>query len=762
MEGKSLYQELCDFKILHTAWLKVKEKGSKGGIDNVTIQAFEADLEKNLKELVDQLSSHRYIPEPYQEIQVAKKEKQDFRSLSLPTVKDKIVQQAVRSIIEPILEKEFLPVSYAYRENKGPTKAIRRVLHLIKNEKKEWVTLCDINKFFDTIDHNLLFHMLSKRIQDEELLILIKLWIKMGKIDKQKRWKDALFGIPQGAILSPLLANLYLHPFDQMMVSKNYGYVRYADDFVILTNSKEAAYSAYKDTKWFIEKRLLLRLNEEMAIKRVEDGFDFLGITFEGTKITLSEKKLYHLKERIEKSLNLSKDKSLVGYNNVIEGIGRYYGSILPQELIEKLDECSIECLKNHLNDSYQKGLFVNRAEIEKALSSVNFLSQKYQLHRQRILKEISLSCRKVKPKKVDAKATPIKKDPIKLKKRQYQKLLVQGSELVITTPGVFLGRTKRGIILKKAKEKICETSPVNLKNISILCGGVSISSNVVLYCAQKEIPIFFAGFDGKPYAKIYPFESSHASIVIAQVKAYENNKAHELIKNFVFGKIKNQTNLVKYFFKYKKRHDKELRDAFYQKLTLMESLAKEAKKTYIKDLDILREKLLSLEGRVASIYWELVEKILKDDIEFQGRVRKGATDLVNSLLNYGYGILYGRVWVALIKAGLNPHVSYLHKPQDGKPTLVFDLIEEFRQQAVDRPIFAMLTKGEKLQVKEGMLTDDTKKRVAEKVFERLNNIEVFRTKELNLQSIIDKQAEDIAAYLEGKISTYRPYIGKW
>ncbi|MBI4377971.1 MAG: hypothetical protein HY578_02620 [Nitrospinae bacterium] len=157
MEGE-IYKEVCRIENLLSAWAKVKEKGSAGGIDRVTIESFEAELGKNMKELSEQLLSYHYIPEPYQEIKIPKDDS-EFRSLSLPTIRDKIVQQAVKDIIEPMLDKEFLGVSYAYRQNKGTAKAIGRVSHVITNEKREWVTLCDIDSYFDTIHHDILFSM---------------------------------------------------------------------------------------------------------------------------------------------------------------------------------------------------------------------------------------------------------------------------------------------------------------------------------------------------------------------------------------------------------------------------------------------------------------------------------------------------------------------------------------------------------------------------------------------------------------------------
>ena len=683
--------------------------------------------------------------------------------MSLPTIKDKIVQQGVKDIIEPVLEKEFLDVSYAYRKNKGPAKAIGRVSHLIVNEKREWVTLCDIDKYFDTIHHDLLFSLLSERIKDESLLTLIRLWVKMGKVDKRMRWKDTHRGIPQGGIVSPLLSNLYLHPFDRIMMEKQFGYVRYADDFIVLSRTEGEAYRALKDTNWFLEKKLRLNLNQGSTVRKVRDGFEFLGISFIGAEKSIGKEKMAELKERINSTIDLKKDSSLKDLRESIGGIGRYYGTILTQDIIEELDEWMVDCLKREMNSAYQNGLFKNKEEVMAILSCVAFLSQKYQLFSKRTAKGIvAYCCRKKRETTGGDAASPVRRDPIKKRKREYQKLESEGFELLITTPGVFIGKTKRGISIKERGIKKHESPLLNLRNISILSRGVTLSSNLIEYCAEQGIPIDFVGFDGKPYAKIYSLQSFSASVGIAQLKAYEDGKGCILAKAFVLGKVRNQINLIKYYHKYRKGRDEDFTTLFGERLALMESLAKEAVSIHERDLEILRGKLFSVEGRAAGCYWELIQKMLEDDIEFEGRVRKGATDLVNSLLNYGYGILYSRLWEAILGTGLNPYISYLHKPQEGKPSLIFDLIEEFRQQAVDRAVFSLITKGEEVEIEKGFLTNETRKRVAEKVLERINTIEIFRAREMRLSQIMKGQAHAVAAFLGGKLTHYRPYIAKW
>lgn len=742
------------------SWQKIKQKGSAGGIDSVSVETFEKNLDTELKTLSCLLSTQRYIPEPYKEIKIPK-DGYEYRSLSLPTIRDKIVQQTVKDTLEPTFEKKFLNVSYGYRLGKGPLKAVKRVFHLISNEKREWVTLCDIDNYFDNIHHTILFSLLTEIIKDSGILSLIKMWLRMGKVDIRLRWRDTFKGIPQGAVISPLLSNLYLHPFDNMMIERQFGYLRYADDFVILSRSEEKSYRALRDTQWFLRKKLKLFLNPGSQVKNVYEGFEFLGILFKGSEIGLKHEKIAEIKEKISDVIDKKGERSLKKLYETIRGIGGYYGLLLPQDILEELDEWTIDSLKKSLKKGYQDGVFSRKEEIEDTLSDISFLSQKYQLFKKRTISSILAFCRRER-KSTKLTVQPYRKDVIKKKKREYQKLEAEGFELVISKPGIFVGKTKRGISIKERGNKLYDVPLINLKHITILSSGVTISSNVIYFCAEKKIPIDFVKFNGRPYAKIYPSEFSSASLGIAQLKSLKNGKADILARTFVSGKIRNQINLAKYYHKYRKDRDKDFVEIFEDRINRMESLAREAARLSEEDLEIMRGKLFSIEGRAAICYWELVERALNDYIDFEGRIRKGAEDLVNSLLNYGYGILYSRIWEALLLSGLNPCISYLHKPQTGKPTLIFDLIEEFRQQAVDKPVFSLITKGEDLRIEKGFLTDTTKKRVVEKILERINTVETFRGKEMRLTDIIKRQAKAVTSFIEGKTKHYRSYIGKW
>ena len=248
----------------------------------------------------------------------------------------------------------------------------------------------------------------------------------------------------------------------------------------------------------------------------------------------------------------------------------------------------------------------------------------------------------------------------------------------------------------------------------------------------------------------------------LTQLRAYENRKAIYLIRKFVNGKIKNQINLIKYYGKYYLKRSSEFRKVYGKYVFGMEGHASEALKSKEQSLDDFRLKMFAVEGQASAKYWEVVKVLLKPKNIFDGRVRQGATDLVNSMLNYGYGILYSRVTQAIILARLNPCLSYLHKPEGNRPSLVFDLIEEFRQPVVDRAVFALIMKNKKLTVDNGFLDDHTRNLVVDKVISRLNSVDVFRNRQMRVTEIIQVQAYALAKFVEGKAKAYKPYRSKW
>ncbi|MBI4652521.1 hypothetical protein HY745_14855 [Candidatus Desantisbacteria bacterium] len=250
-------------------------------------------------------------------------------------------------------------------------------------------------------------------------------------------------------MISPLLSNFYLHTFDVFVTEKEYGYVRYADDFIILSLSEGEANHAIKDVKWFLENKLKLTINPGSKVAKVQNGFEYLGVLFTDKGVTISKEKMEKLKNKINDSINLHEDKILKKFIETTEGIDRYYARFLSQNILEKLDEWAIVCLKNNINNAYNTGLISKKSEIKVITSGVFFFSDKFKLFKQRELKKITAYCNKKREKLIRNVETP-EKDQIKKKKKEYQKLESDGFELIVNTPGVFIGKTKRGISVKK------------------------------------------------------------------------------------------------------------------------------------------------------------------------------------------------------------------------------------------------------------------------------------------------------------------------
>lgn len=219
--------------------------------------------------------------------------------------------------------------------------------------------------------------------------------------------------------------------------------------------------------------------------------------------------------------------------------------------------------------------------------------------------------------------------------------------------------------------------------------------------------------------------------------------------------------NLIKYYHKYHKVAMEQLKSIYNDTEPRMKALIHQTA-SISPDNENYKQSLLGIESQAAVLYWNYIRTMLSDDgIGFPGRERHGATDLMNCMLNYGYSLLYARIWQTLLYYKLNPADSLVHEPQPGKPTFVYDVIEMFRSQAVDRVIISLVQRKEPLEMADGLLSGNTRKLLAQNLTERFNRYEKYRGKERKFLQIIQLQAKEIAACIaEG--SGYKPYIAKW
>lgn len=774
---------------LYQGWLVVKKKGSQGGLDNRSITDYETRLKANLHKLSEKLANKKYVPEPGKRINMTKSDGSK-RPVSLVTVEDKIVQHAVKKEIEPLFETEFLDCSYAYRPGRGHRKAIHHLTHYL-SQNLHWITTCDIDDFFDSIQHELLMEMLRKKIKETYILDLISMWIKIGAFAGD-RYLENREGVPQGAVISPLLSNIYLHPFDVEMRRRKAHYVRYADDYVIAEKSRDKAQAHYQFAIHFLKTDLRLRINlRPSPVFHLDDGFTFLGIYFKGGLQTIDKKKFQKALDKVEKifgkSLRKPFHQTIQELNEAVNAWLYYYGECENTAQFQTLQIKMFDKLAYLLYRLAEDGRMPQRSYLRNNLNRLKLLVELDPGRKKNLFKQILSARKRIDYQKVErivskdrdhkkvktstgkkAKGKPKGEAGIKraiaAKKSKYIRKFASDFDLVLAGYGNFLGRHQKRLVVRRSNGQTREYAASKMKHIIVMNPSVSFSSAAVFLCAKNNIPIDFIDYTGKPFARLAAPEQPAWRYGMYQLNALHNGKGLVLAKAFVEGKIRNQRNLIKYYAKYRKEKDSHFSKLFEtEDRNIKKYLHELENMDNHQKLDTVRGKLFGVEGRSAGSYWRTVRYLLKSRIVFEGRKRRGAKDLINSLLNYGYGILYSRVWGALMLAGLNVQISFLHRPQYEKPTLVYDVIEEFRTQVVDRVVISMLNRGEKFTLdKKGYLNRESKNKLIENIFERLNTPVKFRKRDRTLQEIIQYQARAIGKYLKDEKPSYQPFIAKW
>jgi RNA-directed DNA polymerase len=307
----SLIDKVSALATLEAAWKKVWANAGAAGVDRQGIERFEANEDLYLAELAAALRDGSYRAQPVRRVDIPKGDGRT-RPLGIPTVKDRIVQTAVKFALEPIFEATFCSASYGFRPGRGCRDALREVAQLIE-DGQTFVVDADLAVYFDSIPHERLMQRVEERISDGRILGLLRDWLAQDILRGLERWTPTA-GTPQGAVISPLLANIYLHPLDELMAARGYRMVRYADDFVVLCKSREEAAAALAEVRaWVTENGLRLHADKtHVGDCRIPgEGFEFLGYRFEAGRRWVRKKSLARLKERIRERTRRTRGESL-------------------------------------------------------------------------------------------------------------------------------------------------------------------------------------------------------------------------------------------------------------------------------------------------------------------------------------------------------------------------------------------------------------------------------------------------------------------
>jgi RNA-directed DNA polymerase len=330
----SLIDKLIRPSTLATAWHKVARNKGAGGVDGQSVDRFAANAERYLQELHEELRTGTYRPQPVKRVDIPKADGRT-RPLGIPTVKDRIVQQALKMVMEPIVEVQFRPASYGFRPGRSCKDALRHVDRLLK-EGFVYVVDADLKSYFDSIPHDRLMALVEGSISDGRVLSLVDSFLRQDVMKGMERWSPTT-GTPQGAVISPLLANLYLHPLDLLMEASGRQMVRYADDFVILCRTQAEAAAALRDVQdWVAANGLALHPDKTRLgdCREPGRGFEFLGYRFEAGRRLVRKKSLKALKDKVRTKTVRSRGDSLAriiaDLNPMLKGWFGYFQHATP------------------------------------------------------------------------------------------------------------------------------------------------------------------------------------------------------------------------------------------------------------------------------------------------------------------------------------------------------------------------------------------------------------------------------------------------
>lgn len=320
--------KIYDKKNLIEAYRQVKQNKGAPGVDGVTIEAYGENLHENTDRLHLELKTRTYEPSPVRRVEIPKPDG-STRPLGIPTVRDRVVQQALLNILQPIFEPGFHPSSYGYRPGRNCQQAIAKAERFMNRYQLKHVVDMDLSKCFDTLDHEQIIDKVNRKVSDGSVLKLIRQFLKAG-IMKNGEYVQTLAGSPQGGVCSPLIANIYLDDFDQKMKAKGIRIVRYADDILIFAKSAKQARKNLQMAKHILEDELKLTINQKKTtITNVEKGVAYLGVIIWENKVTINPKRIKRFKDKIREltprnhAMNLA--AMIKQLNRVLKGWADYF-----------------------------------------------------------------------------------------------------------------------------------------------------------------------------------------------------------------------------------------------------------------------------------------------------------------------------------------------------------------------------------------------------------------------------------------------------
>ena len=713
MDVMKLYDQALSMTTLNQAWRKVKENRGRAGTDGETITAFGRGLTAKLVALRDAVRERRYRPRPLLEMRIERPGKKP-RVLAIPSVRDRILQTAVALVLTPLFEAEFEDCSFGYRRGRSIDQAVRRIMRY-RDEGFRWVVDADISSFFDEIDRSILQAELTERVPDPRLLHLISLWLD-AEIDNGVTRRRLSKGLPQGSPLSPILSNLYLDHLDEALIGENLRLIRYADDFLILCKNREQAEEALELTADVLA-ALKLTLNQtKTRIIDFERGFRFLGVQFVKSLV---------LQCRYPETTAADVDKNLPQPAPV--AAPELDAMPMSSEPAEPAPPSALalalqEALAEQPDDAHDKVVIPAK---KRELSAYEAGDQSMVL--------------------VD------EREPSSASEPHLQTLYV-------TEHGCVLGKEYERFIVRREGQVLQEIPALKVDQIMIF-GNSQITTQAMQFCLLEKIPIVLLSGKGRYYGVVDSMDTDPVLLHRDQFAcAADERFCLRVAKAIVQGKLANMRLILRRYAR--KREAEALRQT------------DSALRAYSQDIDqaTTLDQLRGYEGTVSKQYFQGLRTLLTPEWGFEKRVRQPPTDPANSLLSYGYTLLFYNVYSLARARGINAHVGFLHPLRAGHPALISDLMEEFRSLIVDALVLTLIL-NQRLQPTDFILPEapgapcllsDSARKQFIHAFEAKMNATVTHPLsglQLDYRRCIDQQVQLMASVIRGRRESYQAMV---
>jgi CRISP-associated protein Cas1 len=603
------------------AWERVAAKNGCAGVDRETVAHFAKNAETYLARMRRSLASGYYHPMPLRQLFIPKKAG-GWRELGVPTVRDRIVQNALLNILHPLLEPQFEACSFAYRPGRSHLMAVRQIAHW-RDRGYEWVLDADVVRYFENILWQRLLDEVSERLAAPEVLSLISAWLSVGVLSKE----GLMFpqkGIAQGSAISPILANVYLDDFDEIVTATGLKLVRYADDFVVMSRSQRRIIEAKEEVAELMNGMGLQLHPDKTRIVDFDHGFRFLGHAFAGKVIVKTEEGRRKNEEDMRGAIDPFPDGQLV-YSD-------------PQIRPTQMQKAMLEALKSSV-EPIPPPLFV----------------------------VLGYSLREMKPVKIESD----------------EAIWTTGmTTLYLVQQGATLRKEQGRFLVQPLKESALEI-PIAEVELVLVFGNIQLTTSAIAACLDAKIPVIFLTQMGEYKGQLWNSEFCDLVSEEAQwQKRLDVLFQLETARAIVWGKLMNSKQLLLRLNR--KRQLEEVTTAIAGITSDLESV--ETAETL--------ESLRGYEGIAANRYFAALGLLITNEgFSLTGRTRRPPKDPVNSLLSFGYTLLYNNVLSLILAEGLNPYLGNLHRSDRKETHLAFDLMEEFRSPVVDTLVMNLINK---------------------------------------------------------------------